>query len=699
MVHSASYPQQPPGTAWRSSKLFIVLAISIAMFTDYFLFSFIIPVLPEILKDRLRIAPSHTQLVTSIVLSMNALVSIAIAPAVGYISDRVKWKNNLMLSGYLVDIVGTAITAWSRTLAGLIMGRLIQTVAGSLLWIAGMAILGGSIPADQLARAMGICVLFVSAGLLSGPAISAALFNSVSYTTTWLLAFLVLLLGTGVQILMLEPYNLPSEVKQDGPVYSPVPSEDSEIDEEHAATETDSLLPNRPETPPAYTSASDRAQSEQPAGSHRIYWLMLRKKRVLTALLADSLLAILISSFEATIPLHIKDVFHWESLQAGILFLLLQAPTLILVFPAGWLKDRVGMRLPVTVGFFLMAPSLWVLGVPGSRGSGWASNRTGQVIYIVTFVVIGVCRTLMLGFGAVEVLRGATEIARERPGIFGGRTGHSRAFVLSNVTWKLGMFIGPLASGFLTESVGYYWMNVTLAINFVLLALSLITTTLVKLANMRFTLVSSILPLAATVAAIRVTEPKKNVEIDPSSSFTVKWDFVDTDATSFDLYLVNNAVYPPVDEKIASDIDTSDGSYTIDSVSGLSDGPGYQINLFSNEDRNTGILAQSQQFNVTVSDTSSSSTSSTSSTRTSSSSTSTESPSTTESSTTSSSSSTEAETTTTPSGSTTPSSSPTASASDASISDAPGDNGAVAVAMGAPLTAAVGLLGALLFNL
>jgi hypothetical protein len=57
---------------------------------------------------------------------------------------------------------------------------------------------------------------------------------------------------------------------------------------------------------------------------------------------------------------------------------------------------------------------------------------------------------------------GASELASEHPGIFGTSTGHSRAFVLSNVTWKLGMFAGPLLSGFLTEEIGYYFMNLIL---------------------------------------------------------------------------------------------------------------------------------------------------------------------------------------------------------------------------------------------
>ncbi|KAL4862849.1 major facilitator superfamily domain-containing protein [Aspergillus spectabilis] len=453
MVHTASHSKKPPGQAWRSSKLFIVIVISIAMFTDYFLFSFIIPILPDILEDRLRIPPSHTQLVTSIVLSINAIVSIAIAPLIGYVSDRVRWKTSLMLVAYLVDMAGTAITAWSNTLGGLIIGRLIQTIAGS-------------IPPDHLARAMGICVLFVSAGLLSAPVISGALFNSVSYTMTWLSAFLVLLLGTAMQSFMLEPCNLPVETKQNSPAYFSATADNSQVNGE--PTETESLLPPRPETgipePYSYHSASTRSEQSPraSASSSRIYWMMLCKRRLTTALIAETLLAILISSFEATIPLHIKNVFHWESLQEGILFLLLQAPTLILVFPAGWLKDTLGMRLPVTIWFLLMAPALWVLGVPGNKNFEWADNRTGQIIYIVTLVMVGICRTLVLGFGGVEVLRGASEIASEVPGIFGASTGHSRAFVLSNITWKFGMFVGPLASGLLTESIGYYWMNVTL---------------------------------------------------------------------------------------------------------------------------------------------------------------------------------------------------------------------------------------------
>ncbi|KAJ5275438.1 hypothetical protein N7505_003983 [Penicillium chrysogenum] len=124
---------------------------------------------------------------------------------------------------------------------------------------------------------------------------------------------------------------------------------------------------------------------------------------------------------------------------------------------------------------------------------------------------------------------------------------------------------------------------------------------------MRFATVLALLPLALSVGAIKVTEPAKNDEVDVSGSFTVKWSSVSTDASTVDIVLVNNAVYPPVEEKIASGVDTSKGSYTVSGLKDVTDGSGFQINLISTEAKNTGILAQSEQFDVTESDKSSSS--------------------------------------------------------------------------------------------
>ncbi|KAE8311966.1 Ser-Thr-rich glycosyl-phosphatidyl-inositol-anchored membrane family-domain-containing protein [Aspergillus transmontanensis] len=196
---------------------------------------------------------------------------------------------------------------------------------------------------------------------------------------------------------------------------------------------------------------------------------------------------------------------------------------------------------------------------------------------------------------------------------------------------------------------------------------------------MRLSYAISLLPLAASVGALQVTSPKKGEDVDLSKSFTVKWDAVDTDPSSFDLYIVNNAVYPSVEQKIASDVDSSKGSYDVSGLSDLTNGKGYQINFLSNSAKNSGILAQSQQFNVEGSSESTSSTTAS------------------ESKTTTSTSGTS--TATTVSSSARASASASASANSTSSGSTPASTGA-GVSLAAPVSAAAGLLmGVLALNL
>ncbi|OQE37937.1 hypothetical protein PENCOP_c009G08642, partial [Penicillium coprophilum] len=125
---------------------------------------------------------------------------------------------------------------------------------------------------------------------------------------------------------------------------------------------------------------------------------------------------------------------------------------------------------------------------------------------------------------------------------------------------------------------------------------------------MRFSILLSLLPLAISVGAINVTEPAQGDKVDVSKSFSVKWTSVNTDASTVDIVLINNNVYPNVKETLASDVKTSEGSYNAKGLKDVTDGTGYQINLVSTEEQNTGILAQSHKFDVTKPEDSSSST-------------------------------------------------------------------------------------------
>ncbi|KAH1316253.1 hypothetical protein KXV58_007576 [Aspergillus fumigatus] len=112
---------------------------------------------------------------------------------------------------------------------------------------------------------------------------------------------------------------------------------------------------------------------------------------------------------------------------------------------------------------------------------------------------------------------------------------------------------------------------------------------------MRFAL--TLTAFVGSVAALSITSPKKDQDVDLSEKTTVEWSSVSSDPSSFDIYLVKMNSYPPVNKLVAENVKTTEGSYTIDGVS-ADNGSGYQINFVSRDPQNTGILAQSQQFKV-----------------------------------------------------------------------------------------------------
>ncbi|PWY91961.1 threonine rich protein [Aspergillus sclerotioniger CBS 115572] len=116
---------------------------------------------------------------------------------------------------------------------------------------------------------------------------------------------------------------------------------------------------------------------------------------------------------------------------------------------------------------------------------------------------------------------------------------------------------------------------------------------------MRFiNILISIVAFAASAFALTITQPRANDQVDFSKPYTIKWTTVASDPSNFTLMLVNMNSQPNVSKKIA-DVKTSDNEYTVDKVTGIPVAEGYQLNGESNTTMNTGILSQSQRFNVT----------------------------------------------------------------------------------------------------
>lgn len=135
----------------------------------------------------------------------------------------------------------------------------------------------------------------------------------------------------------------------------------------------------------------------------RFYITLFQHRKFVAGAVSYFVFAILTASFDTTLPLHVRDVFSWGSTQTGLLFVALQSPGIPLSPIVGWVKDRLGTRRPITIGFLVLTPLTWLLGVPGDERFPWANEGyRGHIIYSVTVALIGITICALNGAGTME---------------------------------------------------------------------------------------------------------------------------------------------------------------------------------------------------------------------------------------------------------------------------------------------------------
>ncbi|KAK6499006.1 hypothetical protein TWF481_011575 [Arthrobotrys musiformis] len=452
--------KRPIGYRWRSSTLFIISCIAIALFTETFLYGFIVPILPEILQDRNHVDPSDIQRITYQLLTLYGAVSMVCSVFIGELADRAGTRQTPLIVALGIALVGTFLLAVSTQLWGVFLGRIIQGVGGTAAWIVGFATLRDSIHGRNMGKAFGVINSFVSVGALSGPAVAGMLLELAGYWVTWGSALLVLVIDIIMRLLMLEQRSL--KTNSSSSPRSPSISGEASADEDSA------LLTPGSSTRTYDALKDDRLASTAPPTAQistlSFYKILFTHPRVLTALLCSVTYSTMLASYNTTIPTHVKFAFDWGSLPTGLLFVGLQGPTIIVSPICGWIRDKVGTRLPATIGFLTLAPLLWLLGAADQKQFPWGRDEeSAKAVYIGAAIAIGFVTNLMSSVGTVELTSVVDTLEAQQPGIFGPNGGYSRTYSLSGLSFSIGLLAGPLISGTLADSIGYYQMNIVLA--------------------------------------------------------------------------------------------------------------------------------------------------------------------------------------------------------------------------------------------
>jgi MFS family permease len=78
---------------------------------DLFLYGFIVPILPYMLQERVKLGHDKAQAVTSNLLALYSLSQVVSSPIVGVIADRMPERKTPMLVALVFGLASTALMA------------------------------------------------------------------------------------------------------------------------------------------------------------------------------------------------------------------------------------------------------------------------------------------------------------------------------------------------------------------------------------------------------------------------------------------------------------------------------------------------------------------------------------------------------------------------------------------------------------
>lgn len=299
---------------------------------------------------------------------------------------------------------------------------------------------------------------FISVGNLLAPLLGGVLYEKTGYAGVFGIGLAVLAVDFIMRVLVIEK-KVARRYDAAGPQsvgdLEAIESNNQEGDEpEHANSEQGE------EEPLLGKKENDlfKLSKDQPAIAQKITILpCMTDPRLLTALLVAFVQALLLGSFDATVPTTAKELFGFDSLKGGLLFLPLGAFDLIIGPLAGWFVDRYGTKPCAVIGYGYLVPVLILLRLPQPGGKDQILLFGG---------LLALCGIGLAIIGAPSIVEAGSVVQKyyeANPDFFGDQGPYAQLYGLNSMVFSLGLAVGPLLAGELKQVLGYGNMNVVLA--------------------------------------------------------------------------------------------------------------------------------------------------------------------------------------------------------------------------------------------
>ncbi len=292
------------------------------------------------------------------------LSNIGLSIIFGRLSDL--WgREKIFIMGFIVFSVSSLFCGLSQNLVELILARFLQGVGGAMLQSSSRALAAESVSEDLAGRAQGYMTTAHHVGFIMGPSIGGLMIDYLSWRWSFFFLVPIGLGGAVLALVNLKRRALPSERR-------PVSIDYVGAASLFAATSAVVLIFDRRTQQIMGDSATTlfplvfiaslvvflfhESRAKNPVVNLALFKIRRFSMSVVSLLIVASCYTL--TGF--LMPFYLQDILGLAPTQVGILFMLPSILTVALAPLSGYLADRLGPRLPASLGVVFMILSLSV---------------------------------------------------------------------------------------------------------------------------------------------------------------------------------------------------------------------------------------------------------------------------------------------------------------------------------------------------
>ncbi len=186
----------------------------------------------------------------------------------------------------------------------------------------------------------------------------------------------------------------------------------------------------------------------------------LKSPRLLVAMGMTFLQSFTLGVYDATLVPEVQLRFGFSSFEAGLLFLFLGLPNLLLTREIGKAVDKYGTKFVATIGFGFLGLCFTLFRLPWDHIRNMHSQIAIQCVILLLQGIFG----SMIGVPSiVEATHAMEDIVKDDPGLFGANGLYGQLYGLNALVFNAGLTAGPICGGILRQQIGYGNMYVVLA--------------------------------------------------------------------------------------------------------------------------------------------------------------------------------------------------------------------------------------------